>query len=244
MNRSIQIFAIVLLVTLASTVSAQTAETCAIVIDGPSNVDQGTPLVFKIKVTGKLPTATPEFRWHVTAGTINKGEGTDEITIDTTGLGGQVLTVTAELTGAPSGCKHVASITTSITPPPPTSCPFDGYGDIKFEDEKARLDNFALQILNYSPAGGLILMYAGKKTFKGEAAYRLQRAKSYLAFRGVDASRIIAVDCGFANELTAILYVVPDGVKSIPGCDTFGQIPLSEVKFTKPRPKSANKRRK
>ena len=185
----------------------------------------------------------PEFRWHVSAGTISKGEGTDEITIDTTGLGGQVLTATAELTGAPSGCKHVASITTSITPPPPPSCPFISYGDIKFEDEKARLDNFAIQILNSSPSRGLILMYAGKETFKGEAAYRLQRAKSYLAFRGLDASRIIAVDCGFANDLTAILYVVPDGVKSIPGCDTSWNITLSEVKFTKPRPKSANKRR-
>ena len=244
MNRSIRIFAIVLLLTLESTVSAQTAETCAIAIDGPSTVDQGTPLVLKIKVIGKLPTATPEFRWHISAGTIKKGEGTDEITIDTTWLGGQVVTATAELSGAPSGCKHVASITTSITPPPPPSCPFDSYGDMKFEDEKARLDNFAIQIFNWSPAGGLILMYAGKETFKGEAAYRLQRAKSHLAFRGVDASRIIAVDCGFANDLTALLYVVPDGVKSLPGCDPSRTIPLSEVKFTKPRPKSAKKRRK
>jgi len=241
MNRAIQILFLLMLV---SAVSAQTPETCALEIDGPSTVDLGAPLVFKVKVTGKLPTATPEFRWRLSAGTIIKGEGTDEITIDTAGLGGQVLTATAELTTAPSGCKNVASITTSITPPPrPAFCPFDQYGDIKFKDEQARLDNFAIQIHNWSPSRGLILLYAGEKTFKGEAAYRLQRARSYLNFRGLDSSRIITVNCGFTRELTAILYVIPNEAKSIPGCDSFRQIPLSEVQFTKPRPKSAKKRR-
>ena len=243
MNRSIQIFSIFFLLTLVSAVSAQTTETCAIEIDGPSTIEPEKPLVFKVKVTGKLPTSTPEFRWFISLGTIIKGEGTDEITVDITGLAGQTLTATAQLTGAPSGCKDVASITTSITLPPPPTCSFDSYGDIKFENEQARLDNFAIQIQNMAPSRGLILMYAGKKTFKGEAAYRLQRAKSYLNFRGIDSSRIIAVDCGFVQELEAILYVVPDGVKSIPGCDSYGQLPLSEVQFTKPRPKPAKKRR-
>ena len=244
MNRSIHILSIFFLLALVSAVSAQTSETCAIEIDGPSTVDAGTPLVFKVKVTGKLPTATPEFRWYLSLGTILKGEGTDQIMIDTAGLGGQVLTATAQLTGAPAGCKNVASITTSINLPPPPSCSFDQYGDIEVKDEQARLDNFAIQILNLSPSRGLILMFAGKETFKGEAAYRLQRAKSYLLnFRGLDSSRIIAVDCGFAPELTTILYVVPHGVKSIPECGIFGQVPLSEVQFTKPRPKSSKQLR-
>jgi hypothetical protein len=244
MNRSIQILSILVLLTLVSGVSAQTPEPCAIEIDGPASVDPGTPLVFKVRVTGKLQTATPEFKWWLSLGTISKGEGTDEITIDTAGLAGLTLTATAELTGAPSGCKNVASITTTITLPPPPSCPFDQYGDIKVEDEQARLDVFVIQIFNSAESRGLILMYAGKETFKGEAAYRLQRAKSYLSdFRGLDPSRIIAVDCGFTREPRAILYVVPEGVTSIPGCDSSAQIPLSEVKFTKPRPKSAKKRR-
>lgn len=240
----LKILSIVFLLTFASAVSAQTPQACAIEVIGPSSVNPGTPLVFKVKVTGELPTATPEYKWYLSLGTISKGEGTGEITIDTTGLAGLTLTATAELTGAPSDCKNVASITTTITTPPLPSCSFDQYGDIKFENEKARLDNFVIQILNSSQARGLILMYAGKETFKGEAAYRLQRAKSYLSnVRGLEPSRIIAVDCGFVKELTAILYVVPDGVTSIPACDTTGQIPLSEVKFTKPHPRSARKRR-
>lgn len=244
MNRWTQILSIVLLLAFVSAVSAQTTEPCGIDVVGPATVSPGTPLVFKIKVTGKLPTATPEFKWYLSLGTIIKGEGTDEITVDTTGLAGLVLTATAELAGAAPHCKLVGAKTVTITMPPLPSCPFDQYGDIKFENEKARLDNFVIQILNSPQARGLILMYAGQETFKGEAAYRLQRVKSYLSnVRGLDASRLIAVDCGFVKELTAILYVVPDGGAAIPECDGSAQIPLSEVKFTKPRPRSAKKRR-
>ena len=78
-----------------SAVSAQTSETCSIEIDGPSTVEHDKPLVFKIKVNGKLPTATPEFRWFLSLGTISKGEGTNEITVDIAGLAGQTLTATA-----------------------------------------------------------------------------------------------------------------------------------------------------
>ena len=97
MNRSIQILSIVFLLTFASAVKAQSLEACAIEVVGPSTVNPGTPLVFKVKVTGKLPTTTPEYKWYLSLGTISKGEGTDEITVDTTGLAGTTLTATAEI---------------------------------------------------------------------------------------------------------------------------------------------------
>ena len=241
MNRSVQILSIVFMLALASAVSAQISVPCGIVdIDGPSNADAGAPLVFKAKVTN---TSNPQFKWNVSVGTIIKGQGTYEITVDTTGLDGLEVMVSVELTGAPLGCKRSTSKTTQITPPDRTRCAFDSYGDIDFEDEKARLDSFAIQISNDPQSSGLIQMYAGQKTFEREAAYRLDRAKSYLVnVRGIDSSRIIAVDCGFSREVTATLWVVPLGA-DVPECETTGQIPFSEVKFTKPRPKSAKKRR-
>lgn len=234
-----------LLLMFLPAVIAQTLEPCAIEVNGPSTVEPNTPLVFKVKVNGKLPTATPEFKWWLSAGTITKGEGTDEITVDTAGLAGQTLTATVELTGAPAGCKNVASMTTTITAPPICDCRFDSYGNIDFANETARLDNFVLQIFHSNKLRGLMLLYAGKETFKGEAAYRLNRAKEYLTnFRGLDPSRLTTVDCGFAQDLTTMLYVMPEGVTPIPGCSDSYQIPLSEVKFTKPRPKPAKKRPK
>lgn len=235
MNRSIQILSFFFVLTFVATVSAQTFSKCSIEVDGPSEIDSGTLLVYKVKVTGDLPTSTPEFKWYVSAGTIMKGEGTEGITIDTVGLGGQTVTVTAELIGAPPGCNNVASKTTSVKEDPVTcGLPFDRYGNIRFIDEQARLDNFAIQIANEPASKGLILISAGQETYKGEAAYHLNRAKSYLVgFRGVDSKRIIAVDCGFTRELSTTLWIVLPGV-TLPDCNSWDQIPLSEVKFTKP----------
>lgn len=226
---------------LASAVSAQSPRCGIVEIDGPSIGEPGQSLVFKVKVTD---TSNPHFKWNVSAGTIIKGQGTDEITVDSTGLAGQEVTATVELVGAPVGCRSSASMTTQLTPVPIIcNLPFDAYGDIKFEDEKARLDNFAIQILTFPESSGLILMTAGQRTFKREAAYRLNRARQYLVgFRRVDSTRIVTIDCGFTQELTARLWVVPPGATP-PDCSFLEPIPLAEVKFTKPRPKSLKKRR-
>ena len=240
MNRSLQILSIFFMLTLASVVSAQVSAPCGIVnLDGPTNVGPGEPLVFKVKVSN---TAKPEFKWTVSEGTIIKGQGTDEITVDTNGLAGIDVTATVELAGAPSGCKNSASKTTQIIIVDFIG-KFDEYGDLEFEDEKARLDNFAIQLSNDPHSSGVILMAVGQKTFEREAAERLDRAKSYLVkVRGIESSRIVTTDCGFSRDLTLKFWIVPSGATP-PDCDRIDQIPLSEVKFTKPRPKSSKKRR-
>lgn len=165
MGRTIQILSVILLLTLASVVSAQTPVTCGIVgIDGPTKVDPGEALQFKVRTTGTLHTTKPEFKWTVSVGTIMGGQGTDQISVDTVRLGGQEVTVTVELSGATLGCNGSASTTVQVEPPP-IGCgrPFDEYGDIKFEDETARLDNFVIQIFNIPLSSGYILMTAGQK---------------------------------------------------------------------------------
>src|SRR6185503_10264920 len=157
MNRSIHILSVSFMLALASAVSAQSSVTCGIVnIDGPADVlESGTPLVFKAKVTN---ISNPNFKWNVSVGTITKGQDTDEITVDSTGLAGQEMTATVELIGARLGCNRSASRTAQFKLPLPTQCAFDSYGDIKLEDEKARLDNFAIQIFNVEGSIGLIQM--------------------------------------------------------------------------------------
>src|ERR1051325_8664958 len=49
--------------------------------------------------------------------------------------------------------------------PRPTR-PFDEFGDIKCEDEMARLDNFAVTLQNEPSAKGLIVIYGGRR-FRG-----------------------------------------------------------------------------
>ena len=244
MDRWIQILSVSLLLLFASAVRAQTPVTCGIVdIDGPSDVEPNTPVVFKVKITGPIHTTKPEFKWTLSAGTILTGQGTDQIDVDTVGLGGLDLTVTVELLGAPSGCRASASRITQVKGAPfVCGLAFDQYGDIKFDDEKARLDNFAIQLMNQELASGTILMSAGQETFENEARERLDRAKSYLVnVREIDPGRIVTVDCGFAQDLSISLYIVPFGALP-PECFS-DEVPFSQVKFTKPRTKASEKKR-
>lgn len=242
MDRAIRVILVLGLLTLASAVRAQTPSTCGIVaVEGPAEVDVNMPLRLKARISGLNHIQNPEFQWVTSAGTITTGQGTDEITIDTTGIGGMVLTATVSLSRVPVGCAVSASITVTVSPPP-VACglAFDQYGDLKFEDETARLDNFAIQLMNEPSAVGYILMSAGKVTFPNETAEHLARAKSYMSdVREIDRSRIVTLDCGFSNDLTIHLYIGDPGA-TLPVCATDG-IPFSEVKFTKPRPKSHGK---
>ena len=243
MGRAIQILAVLLLLALASVVSAQTPLTCGIVgIDGPSKVEPNAPLVLKVRVTGMLHTTKPVFNWKVSIGMITQGQGTDEITVDTSGLGGQELTVTVELSGAALGCNGSASSTMQIEAPVGCRRAFDEYGNIEFEDEKARLDNFAIQLSEEPLFSGYILMSAGQETYENETREHLDRVKSYLVnVRDIDAIRVVTLDCGFTKDLNIKLWVVPPGATL--ECHNSVELPFSEIKFTKRRPKAAKKRR-
>ena len=241
-ERLIKILSVSLLLTLASAAQGQTTVPCGIVdIEGPAEVESGTPVVFKARVTSLLQTSKQEFQWKVSAGTIVTGQGTNEIAVDTVGLAGLDLITTVELSGAPLGCKTSASRTTQIkTAAMVCGISFDQYGDLRFEDEKARLDNFAIHLSEEPLATGYILLSAGRETYKGEARERLDRARSYLIrVRGVDQNRLVTVDCGFSTDLTFRLYIAPAWMAT-PGCIN-SEVQLTEVKFTKRRPKSSKK---
>lgn len=242
MRRLIQILLVTLTLTSASAM-AQTA-TCGITeIEGPPQADPGQSLAFRVKTTGIVHTKNPEFRWKLSAGTITMGQGTNEITVETAGLDEQEVNVVVELAGLPTGCKGVASKTVQLKASAAIGCAFDSYGDIKFDDEMARLDNIVVQLMNQPLSNVHILMFAGQITFEKETEQRLSRAKSHLVeTREVDPNRIVTVDCGFSTDLSVQLWVVPLGA-AFPACSPQLEVPFSHVKFTKPRPKSSKKLR-
>jgi hypothetical protein len=172
----------------------------------PSDVELGAPITFVASVGGDQSVT---YNWSVSAGTISGGQGTSSITVDTTGLGGQTVTATVELGGLDPSCSRTASCTTSVKPRLAEAVKFDEYGDIKFNDEKARLDNYAIQLQNDPGAQGYILAYG---SCEGEAQARADRAKGYLVnTRGIDAGRLVTVDGGCRSDLTVQLWIVPAG---------------------------------
>jgi hypothetical protein len=107
-----------------------------------------------------------------------------------------------------------SSVIGATTPPPDTSIrQFDEFGDVKCEDEYARLDNFVVALQNEPQAQGIIVFYGGK-TFRGklprqgEAEARAARLKPYLVNRrGIPSNRIIVVNGGFKDEWKAELWI-------------------------------------
>jgi hypothetical protein len=85
---------------------------------------------------------------------------------------------------------------------------FDEYGDISFRDEKARLDNFAIQMLNQPETKGYVIVYAGRRATVAEALLRANRAKDYLVnVRGIDPQRVQAIDGGYRVDFSVLLHL-------------------------------------
>jgi len=200
----------------------------------PTDVDVNQPITFTASVTGGAEGATWTYNWSVSAGTISSGQGTPTITVDTSGVSGQSVTATVSIGGADPSCTGTtASCTSSVKVAPPPARKFDEYGNIRFNDEKARLDNYAIQLQNEPGSTGTIIVYG---SCAGEAQQRGDRAKDYLVnTRGIEAGRITVVDGGCKSDLNVQLWIVPAGAAA-PQVDTTGVIsPCPECRRRAPR---------
>lgn len=95
--------------------------------------------------------------------------------------------------------------------------PLDTYGDIPFEDAKARLDNFVIELQMLRARDrkwrGYIVVYAGRSAHEGEAQFKADCARNYLVkVRGMDADALVAADGGHRDEMLVELYITPADV--------------------------------
>ena len=227
------------LLTFASGIAAQSSQPCAqISIESVEKADAGTPVFFTVRTGNLSSSENLTYRWQISVGTITSGQASSRISVDTTGLGDQVIEATVEVTGRDWNCS-VTSKPVDVTGPPRCGAAFDAYGDIKWYYEKARLDNFAIQLLNQPSVRGALFTFAGNPTYKGEAAFRLNRATDYLVkVRNIRRERLITTDAGYRSDLMTYMWIVPEGV---PPPVLESDIPLSEVRFTKPKPNAKRK---
>ena len=95
--------------------------------------------------------------------------------------------------------------------PSPTT-PFDQYGVIGWENEKARLDNFAIHLQNEENLIGYILVFDRSGGCAGEAKARAVRAKRYVVeHRGIPWNRVIWRREGYDSSINTTLLLAPRG---------------------------------
>jgi hypothetical protein len=183
----------------------------AIEIVCPTNAGVDQPLTFTSRASGGAPAnVTAVYNWTVSAGTITAGQGTDTIKVDTTGLGGQTVRASLSIGGYNLEC--VADCAVAIPLPKVSSRRFDEFPDISRNDEKARLDNFGIELQNDPTATGYVIVYPGKSGKRGEALQHANRVIEYLVnSRQLDQRRIVTLVGPARDQLFVELWVTPQG---------------------------------
>ncbi len=187
-------------------------------VSAPKQVNEGEIITYTTDVayTG---TSGLTYAWTVSPSSahIINGAGSPTMTVDSTGLGGQRITATLVVndgSGDPT-CLQTAQGFTIVAAQEKriiVAKEFDECNSCPFDDQKARLDNLAVELQNDPTTSTYILAYGGRTSPFGQVDRLMTRARDYLiAERGIDASRIVTVNGGFREEDSVELWVVPSG---------------------------------
>jgi hypothetical protein len=191
-----------------------------VMVSAPASVSEGDVITFTADVTYS-GTANLNYTWIVSPSDakIIGGAGTPTITVDSTGFAGRRITATLVVDdgSGESACRQSAEASTLVPPTPPRENPareFDVCCTCSYDDQKARLDNLAIELQNDPSTTTYVIAYAGRTSRAGQADALLARAKDYMVKqRGVDQSRIVAVNGGFRDEDCVELWIVPRGAQ-------------------------------
>jgi hypothetical protein len=97
---------------------------------------------------------------------------------------------------------------------------FDDFGDLAYSDMIARLDNYAVQLMNEPDAKGFVVVYRTRRDLPGFSHRRAMYMKDYLVqSRGLPRDRVVTVDGGVAENLVQELWIVPSGSAPVPRSD-------------------------
>jgi hypothetical protein len=176
----------------------------------PTSIVIDQPLTFSSRLSSAFPTLPPFYSWSVSAGSIIEGQGTNTIRVDTTGLSGQTVKATLRMGGYTIDCS--ASCAVSIPIPPAKCRKFDEFPDIARDDEKARLDNYGVEIQNDPTSTAFIIVHPARSGRPGEVQKHTTRIVDYLVnSRGIDARRIVTLVGSARDDLIVELWACPQG---------------------------------
>lgn len=177
-------------------------------ISCPDKVGVDQPVTFSAVLSGPLSNISPVYNWTVSAGRIIEGQGTNLIRVDTTGLAGQALTATLSMGGYNLDCSASCPVHFPVTQ---TCRRFDEFPDITRNDEKARLDNFAIELQNDPTSNAYVIIHPAQRG-TGELQTRSRRIMDYLVnSRGLDPRRVITRIGPSRPNLSVELWACPQG---------------------------------
>jgi hypothetical protein len=183
----------------------------------PDSVFRGGKLMFTADVRGGDQQVTPTFNWAVSAGSIESGQGTTTIHVDTSGLApDSTVTATVDVGGFDRACGYGATSSSCTTTIASKAEPrkLDEYGALKPKEESARLDNFVVEMKADPQAQGYVIAYGGRASRAGDARKAAEKVRDYLVSKGgLEAERVMIMDGGYRRQPAIELWVVPSGAE-------------------------------
>lgn len=212
-------------------------------ISAPKQVTEGEIITYSADAT-YTGTASLRYNWKVTPSSarIISGLGTPTLNVDSTGLGGQRITATlvADDGSSDPACAQTVQAVSVIAPLEKkiiVAREFDECNNCTFDDQKARLDNLAVELQNDPSTRAYILAYGGRMSPLGQVEKLMSRSRDYLITqRGIDASRIVVVNGGFREEDSVELWIVPSGAAAPTPTPTVQAGDVNPGKATRRRP--------
>ncbi|HEX8502540.1 MAG TPA: hypothetical protein VF659_18300 [Pyrinomonadaceae bacterium] len=189
-------------------------------VTAPAQVNDGDIVTFTADV-GYQGQSALNYTWTVSppAARILSGVGTPTITVDSSGLGNRRVTaiLVVDDGSGDRACRQTAQAATGVATLPSITPPrrFDEFPSIARDDDKARLDNLAIELQNSPGSTGYVVAYAGRSSRAGEADRMGRRAVDYLtATRGISRERLVFINGGYRESNSFELWVVPQGAEA------------------------------
>lgn len=185
------VFAAVLLLSCGF-VAAQGCPT--ILIETPRGIGiPGEPFVVSATMKNVVGTGNYGYKWTVSGGVIDKGQGSASATIVTSREdAGTNITVKVFVEGLSSYCENVATETVGVAPIVGCVRPLDDFGAAKADDVQARIDNIYIQINNVSDPNFRIIFdmeFAESESIR-ERKLRIDRILHSIYSRKFDPRRV------------------------------------------------------
>jgi len=107
--------------------------------------------------------------------------------------------------------KYAVPIGPNLKRPPIAQIPFESFGNVRSYEAHARLDNYVIQLFELKEKDpswrGYIIVYAGRRSYRGEAQFKANCYKNYLVrVRRMDPGSLFAIDGGFRDEIRVDLF--------------------------------------
>lgn len=191
-------------------------------VSAPKSVGEGEIITYAADVSYGGGASDLRYNWTVSPASarIMSGAGSPTITVDSTGLGGQriIATLSVDNGSKDPSCAQTAQAVSVVAAEEKkilVAREFDECLNCTFDDQKARLDNLAVELQNDPTMTGHIIAYGGRTSPIGQVEMLMKRARDYLTNeRGIDGSRLVIVNGGFREGDSVELWLVPRGASA------------------------------